>query len=123
MRSRPCGPSPSTWRPASRRRPGSRTPRRSRRSCGPSTRRTWRDRARPAAVEAPCVRSRASRGGCRMTAIEHRFGPYGGQYVPETLVPALVELEAAWLAAREDPTYRAELTALLNDYVGRPSPL
>ena len=58
-----------------------------------------------------------------MTAIEHRFGPYGGQYVPETLVPALVELEAAWLAARDDPTYQAELTALLNDYVGRPSPL
>ena len=58
-----------------------------------------------------------------MTAIEHRFGPYGGQYVPETLVPALVELEAAWLVAREDRGYQAELTALLNDYVGRPSPL
>jgi tryptophan synthase beta chain len=58
-----------------------------------------------------------------VTAIEHRFGPYGGQYVPETLVPALVELEAAWLAARDDPSYQAELTALLNDYVGRPSPL
>src|SRR3954468_430053 len=58
-----------------------------------------------------------------MSAVEHRFGPYGGQYVPETLVPALVELEAAWIAAREDPTYRAELDALLNDYVGRPSPL
>src|SRR3954464_786288 len=58
-----------------------------------------------------------------MSAVEHRFGPYGGQYVPETLVPALVELEAAWLAAREDPTYQAELSALLNDYVGRPSPL
>ena len=58
-----------------------------------------------------------------MSAIEHRFGPYGGQYVPETLVPALVELEAAWLAARDDPSYRAELDALLNDYVGRPSPL
>ena len=58
-----------------------------------------------------------------MTAIEHRFGPYGGQYVPETLVPALVELEAAWIAARDDAGYRAELNALLNDYVGRPSPL
>ena len=41
-----------------------------------------------------------------MTAIEHRFGPYGGQYVPETLIPALVELEAAWLAARDDPSYQ-----------------
>jgi tryptophan synthase beta chain len=58
-----------------------------------------------------------------MSTVEHRFGPYGGQYVPETLVPALVELEAAWLAAREDASYRTELDALLNDYVGRPSPL
>src|SRR3954451_1142525 len=58
-----------------------------------------------------------------MSAVEHRFGPYGGQYVPETLVPALVELEAAWIAAREDPGYRAALDALLHDYVGRPSPL
>jgi tryptophan synthase beta chain len=56
-------------------------------------------------------------------AVEHRFGPYGGQYVPETLVPALEELEAAWLAAREDPGYRAELGALLRDYAGRPTPL
>ena len=61
--------------------------------------------------------------GAAMSAVEHRFGPYGGQYVPETLVPALVELEAAWIAARDDPSYRAELDALLNDYVGRPSPL
>jgi tryptophan synthase beta chain len=58
-----------------------------------------------------------------MTAIEHRFGPYGGQYVPETLMPALAELEEAWLAAREDPAYRSELDLLLRDYVGRPSPL
>jgi tryptophan synthase beta chain len=58
-----------------------------------------------------------------VSAVEHRFGPYGGQYVPETLVPALVELEAAWIVARDDPSYQAELTALLNDYVGRPSPL
>jgi len=55
--------------------------------------------------------------------IQHRFGPYGGQYVPETLIPALEELEAAWLEAREDAGYRTELDALLNDYVGRPSPL
>jgi tryptophan synthase beta chain len=58
-----------------------------------------------------------------MSAVEHRFGPYGGQYVPETLMPALAELEEAWLAARADPTYGAELDALLRDYVGRPSPL
>ena len=58
-----------------------------------------------------------------MTAIEHRFGPYGGQYVPETLVPALVELEQAWIEARADPAFKAEFGALLKDYVGRPSPL
>jgi tryptophan synthase beta chain len=58
-----------------------------------------------------------------MTAIEHRFGPYGGQYVPETLMPALAELEDAWVRARVDPDFRGELDALLRDYVGRPSPL
>jgi len=55
--------------------------------------------------------------------VAHRFGPYGGQYVPETLMPALAELEAAWCAARDDDGYRAELDLLLNTYVGRPSPL
>ena len=45
----------------------------------------------------------------RERAVEHRFGPYGGQYVPETLMPALAELEAAWLAARDDAGYRDEL--------------
>jgi tryptophan synthase beta chain len=55
--------------------------------------------------------------------IEHRFGPYGGQYVPETLMPALAELELAWIDARADPGFRAELERLLHDYVGRPSPL
>jgi len=58
-----------------------------------------------------------------MSAIEHRFGPYGGQYVPETLMPALGELEAAWIDAREDPAFGARLDALLRDYVGRPTPL
>jgi tryptophan synthase beta chain len=58
-----------------------------------------------------------------MTAVEHRFGPYGGQYVPETLMAALDELERTWVAAREDPAFRSELDTLLRDYVGRPSPL
>jgi tryptophan synthase beta chain len=58
-----------------------------------------------------------------VTTIEHRFGPYGGQYVPETLMPALAELEAAWLEACEDPSFRSELDSLLSEYVGRPSPL
>ncbi len=58
-----------------------------------------------------------------MSAVEHRFGPYGGRYVPETLMPALVELEDAWVAAREDPGYRTELDILLRDFAGRPTPL
>jgi len=58
-----------------------------------------------------------------MSAVEHRFGRYGGQYVPETLMPALAELEQAWVDARQDDAFRAELDGLLRDYVGRPSPL
>ena len=55
--------------------------------------------------------------------VEHRFGRYGGQYVPETLMPALAELELAWTHAREDPAYKAELDGLLRDFAGRPTPL
>ncbi len=55
---------------------------------------------------------------------EHgRFGPYGGRYVPETLIPALEELEAAYLEARNDRAFQAELAHLLRTYVGRPTPL
>jgi tryptophan synthase beta chain len=57
------------------------------------------------------------------SAVEHRFGPYGGQYVPETLMPALSELEEAWQSARADPAFRRELEGLLRDYAGRPTPL
>jgi tryptophan synthase beta chain len=57
------------------------------------------------------------------SAVAHRFGPYGGQFVPETLMPALAELEAAWAQAREDEGFRAELAALLRDFGGRPTPL
>jgi tryptophan synthase beta chain len=58
-----------------------------------------------------------------VSAIEHRFGRYGGQYVPETLMPALAELELSWAQAREDPAYRSELDLLLRDFAGRPTPL
>jgi tryptophan synthase beta chain len=58
-----------------------------------------------------------------VSAVQHRFGPYGGQYVPETLMPALAELEQAWVASWADTGFRAELDGLLHDYVGRPSPL
>jgi len=52
-----------------------------------------------------------------------RFGAYGGRFVPETLIPALEELEKAWTAARADPGYREELAKLLVTYAGRPTPL
>ena len=52
-----------------------------------------------------------------------RFGIYGGRFVAETLMPNILELEAAYEAARRDPTFQAELDHLLKDYVGRPSPL
>jgi tryptophan synthase beta subunit len=52
-----------------------------------------------------------------------RFGQFGGQYLPETLMPAVAELEDAYLAARVDPRFEAQLATLLRDWVGRPTPL
>ena len=52
-----------------------------------------------------------------------RFGEFGGQYLPETLMPAVIELEAAYLDARADPVFESELAGLLRDWVGRPTPL
>ena len=52
-----------------------------------------------------------------------RFGPYGGRFVPETLMFALEQLDAAYRAAQADPDFRAEFARLLNEYVGRPSRL
>ncbi|MGD2071240.1 MAG: tryptophan synthase subunit beta [Gemmatimonadota bacterium] len=52
-----------------------------------------------------------------------RFGRFGGRYVPETLIAALDELEAAYEEARRDPSFADELRQLLRDYVGRPTPL
>jgi tryptophan synthase beta chain len=51
------------------------------------------------------------------------YGAYGGRYVPETLVPALDELERGWVAAIADPAFRAELDRLGERYIGRPTPL
>src|SRR5665213_2366809 len=57
------------------------------------------------------------------TATPGRFGIYGGRYVPETLMAALLELDAAYEAAQKDEAFHAELDGLLKDYVGRPTPL
>ncbi|HEY5006964.1 MAG TPA: tryptophan synthase subunit beta [Caulobacteraceae bacterium] len=52
-----------------------------------------------------------------------RFGDYGGRYVPETLMPLVLQLEQAYEAAKADPAFRAELASDLTHYAGRPSPL
>jgi tryptophan synthase beta chain len=57
------------------------------------------------------------------TDTSYRFGAFGGRYVPETLIPALDELDAAFDEAILDPAFTADLDRLLKEYVGRPSPL
>jgi tryptophan synthase beta chain len=58
-----------------------------------------------------------------MAAISPKFGPYGGQYVPETLMPALEALTAEFERALQDPQFQSELNGLLADYAGRPTPV
>ena len=58
-----------------------------------------------------------------MTNPNGRFGIHGGQYIPETLMNAVIELEAAYNEVKADPAFQAELNALFNDYAGRPSRL
>jgi tryptophan synthase beta chain len=61
--------------------------------------------------------------GLTVPDAQGKFGPYGGQFVPETLMPALAELIAAYDEARQDPAFVAEFEQLLHSYVGRPSPI
>ena len=58
-----------------------------------------------------------------MSNPEGRFGIHGGQYIPETLMNAVIELEAAYNEQKHDPVFQAELTDLFNNYAGRPSRL
>jgi tryptophan synthase beta chain len=57
------------------------------------------------------------------TLLPPKFGPYGGQFVPETLMPALIELEAAFVSARQDSEFIREFDQLMASFVGRPTPL
>ena len=57
------------------------------------------------------------------TLLPHKFGPYGGQFVPETLMPALIELEQAFVSARQDAEFTREFDQLMASFVGRPTPL
>ena len=58
-----------------------------------------------------------------MTNPKGRFGAHGGQYIPETLMNAVIELEEAYLHYKDDPAFQSELTSLFNEYAGRPSRL
>ena len=58
-----------------------------------------------------------------MTLLPTKFGPYGGQFVPETLMPALIELEEAFVSARQDAEFIREFDRLMASFVGRPTPL
>ena len=57
------------------------------------------------------------------TLLPHKFGPYGGQFVPETLMPALIELEREFVSARNAPAFNQEFDKLMASFVGRPTPL
>ena len=73
----------------------------------------------PPSVKQTGVDSLAS----RLPNASGHFGPYGGRYVPETLMAALEELEQGYEAARQDPTFQKEVAYTLRQYVGRPTPL
>ena len=73
--------------------------------------------------EAPIVTGGRPLAASMRPDADGHFGPYGGRFVPETLMEPLRELDLAYAAARRDPTFRAELADLLRDYVGRPTPL
>ena len=62
-------------------------------------------------------------GGSVMTNPKGRFGIHGGQYIPETLMNAVIELEQAYDHYKNDPEFNRELTELFNEYAGRPSRL
>ena len=59
----------------------------------------------------------------RETLLPAYFGEFGGQYVPESLIPALDQLEQAFVDAQNDPSFREGLAGLLRDYLGRPTPI
>src|SRR3954454_2964034 len=81
----------------------------------------WREGSREGSSVHPSCRVG---GGVRdAESLPRRFGDYGGRYVPETLIPALDELEREWLAARDDPGFEHDLQGLFQGYARRPQPL
>ncbi len=78
---------------------------------------------RSAAPTAAAAAPTAAAVGNAESQVPGRFGPYGGRYVPETLIPALDELEKAWAEAQKDEDFVARLEDLRRDFIGRPTPL
>ena len=75
-------------------------------------------------ARAPVCTDRSTRSNVAGSAVTvGLYGTYGGRYVPETLIPALDELQAGWDEAREDPSFAADLDHLLRTFGGRPTPL
>jgi len=77
----------------------------------------------PARIASFVRNARHEPGGADRVGRDGRFGRFGGRFVPETLIPALDELEAAWRSARRDEGYRDELRRLHRDFIGRPTPI
>ena len=80
-------------------------------------------RSDPGRIASFVRNARREPGGADRVGRDGRFGRFGGRFVPETLIPALEELEAAWRSARRDAGYRGELRRLHRDYIGRPTPV
>ncbi|CAM2856421.1 tryptophan synthase subunit beta [Actinomyces slackii] len=78
-----------------------------------------RDAGEPAAGTGPA----SSNGQASHPRLPAFFGPYGGQFVPELLIPALDQLEDAFIEAQADPSFHAELNELMTRYLGRPTPI
>ena len=75
----------------------------------------------PTLASSPVLDAPAQAGG--KPGVPGRFGAYGGRYVPETLMAALLELDQAYAQAQADPAFHTELDGLLKNYCGRPTPL
>eukprot|EP00741_Cyanophora_paradoxa_P012541 tig00020614_g12119.t1 len=82
-----------------------------------------RDEAAEAAAKKAKTEASAAANGAATEHLPGRFGEFGGQYVPETLMAALQELETAYIACQKDPSFAAELKELQEHYVGRETPL
>src|SRR5207249_2981718 len=117
----PCAPSPSTSRPGWRPAPGGRTmPRSKSSSAAPKL---PRGGGHPARHGHPAPPDGGAGTPPRLPDASGHFGPYGGRSVSDTLMPALIELERAYLRLRRAPAFRGEFARWLREYAGRPTPL